>query len=46
MNEVWEFIQTLLSPKSIIEYGGLVLLCIVVFVENGVFFGFFLLATR
>jgi membrane-associated protein len=42
MQEVWEFIQTLLSPKSIIEYGGLVLLCIVVFVESGVFFGFFL----
>lgn len=42
MQEIWEFIQTLLSPKSIIEYGGLVLLCIVVFVENGVFFGFFL----
>ena len=42
MAEVWDFIKTLLNPESIIHYGGLVLLCIVVFVENGVFFGFFL----
>ena len=42
MNEVLDFIKTLLNPESIIHYGGLVLLCAVVFIENGVFFGFFL----
>lgn len=42
MAEVWEFIKTLLNPESIIHYGGLALLCAVVYIENGVFFGFFL----
>ena len=30
------------QPRYIIEYGGLALLLIVVFIENGLFFGFFL----
>ena len=42
MQDLWEFIKTLLNPESIIHYGGLFLLCAVVFIENGVFFGFFL----
>lgn len=42
MADTWDFIKTLLNPETIITYGGLLLVCIVVFVENGVFFGFFL----
>ncbi len=42
MEEVWSFIQTLLNPKSIIEYGGFALLVFVIFAETGLFFGFFL----
>lgn len=42
MADFWEFFQKLLHPESIIQYGGLLLLVIVVFAENGVFFGFFL----
>lgn len=40
--EFWEFIKTLFNPESIIHYGGLSLLLIVLFLENGAFFGFFL----
>ncbi|MBK6774687.1 MAG: VTT domain-containing protein [Flavobacteriales bacterium] len=40
--EIWEFIKTLFNPESIINYGGLTLLLIVLFLENGAFFGFFL----
>ncbi len=32
----------LLQPESIIKYGGVVLLTIIIFVETGLFFGFFL----
>lgn len=39
MNDV---LQTLMSPESIIQYGGILLLLIVIFTENGLFFGFFL----
>jgi len=42
MQQVWEFIQHLVHPKSIIEYGGLTLLLVVIFAETGLFFGFFL----
>lgn len=42
MSETWEFLKTLTDPQSIITYGGLLLVCIIVFIENGVFFGFFL----
>ncbi len=42
MSEIWDSIKTLLDPGTIITYGGLLLVCIVVFIENGVFFGFFL----
>jgi membrane-associated protein len=40
--EAWELFQKLINPESIIHYGGMVLLFVVIFMENGVFFGFFL----
>ncbi len=45
MSEIWEVIQQFFAffqPENIIRYGGLVLLLSVVFIENGLFFGFFL----
>jgi membrane-associated protein len=45
VSEIWQSIQEffgMFQPRSIIEYGGLLLLLTVVFVENGLFFGFFL----
>lgn len=42
MHHIWELLQELLHPKSIIEYGGLTLLLFVIFAETGLFFGFFL----
>lgn len=42
MAEAWEFLKQLVNPESIINYGGIVLLVIVVFAETGLFFGFFL----
>ncbi len=40
--EFWEFFKKLLDPESIIEYGGLALLLIVMFAETGLLDGFFL----
>ena len=40
--EVWEFLKQLTNPESIIKHGGLVLLLIVIFAENGLVVGFFL----
>lgn len=42
MLDASEFFRTLLSPESIIQYGGLILLVFVIFAETGLFFGFFL----
>ncbi|MEX1188576.1 MAG: DedA family protein [Bacteroidia bacterium] len=45
MTEIWSSITeffALFQPRHIIEYGGLILLLTVVFIENGLFFGFFL----
>lgn len=45
MSELWESIQSFFAffqPMHIIQYGGLILLLTVVFIENGLFFGFFL----
>lgn len=39
---MWDFLKTLTDPQSIIQYGGIVLLLIVVFAETGLFIGFFL----
>jgi len=40
--EFWEFLKTLTDPASIISYGGLWLLLIVIFAETGLMIGFFL----
>jgi len=40
--EIWEFIKSLTNPETIIQYGGLVLILLIVFAENGILFGFFL----
>ncbi len=40
--EVWEFLKQLMNPESIIKHGGLLLLLIVIFAENGLVVGFFL----
>jgi membrane-associated protein len=40
--ELWEFIKSLTNPETIIQYGGLVLILLIVFAENGIIFGFFL----
>ncbi len=42
MENLLEFIKTILNPQSIISYGGLALLIFIVFAETGLFFGFFL----
>jgi membrane-associated protein len=45
MDSIIEFFkqfQQLIDPKELITAGGLILILIVVFVENGLFFGFFL----
>jgi membrane-associated protein len=42
MENILEFVKTLLNPQSIIHYGGLALLLFVIFAETGLFFGFFL----
>ncbi|MFM2101500.1 MAG: hypothetical protein RIR05_486, partial [Bacteroidota bacterium] len=39
---MWDAIKTLTNPESIIQYGGIVLLALVIFAETGIFFGFFL----
>lgn len=40
--EVWEFLKQLTNPESIIQHGGLFLLLVVIFAENGLVIGFFL----
>ncbi|MBX9852669.1 MAG: VTT domain-containing protein [Cytophagaceae bacterium] len=42
MESTLEFLQQLLDPAKLIHAGGLLLILIVVFTENGIFFGFFL----
>jgi membrane-associated protein len=45
LNEIWETIKeffVFFQPENIIRYGGLIFLLTVVFIENGLFFGFFL----
>lgn len=38
MESIWDVFK----PQELIEYGGLALVLIIIFLENGVFFGFFL----
>lgn len=42
MNQIVEFFQYLLNSEEIIRTGGLVLITLIIYVENGIFFGFFL----
>ncbi len=42
MDQIVDFFQYLLNSEEIIRTGGLVLITLIVFVENGIFFGFFL----
>lgn len=42
MDKIFEFLKQLVNPESIIHYGGIYLLLLVVFAETGLFVGFFL----
>jgi membrane-associated protein len=42
MDSVLHLFQQLIDPEKLILFGGVTLILIVVFVENGLFFGFFL----
>ena len=45
LNEIWETVKeffVFFQPENIIRYGGLIFLLAIVFIENGLFFGFFL----
>jgi membrane-associated protein len=42
MDPIIDFFQYLLNSEEIIRTGGLVLITLIIFVENGIFFGFFL----
>jgi len=42
MLEYWEIIKGVFNPEYIISHGGLLFVLLVVFVESGLFFGFFL----
>ena len=42
MDQIADFFQYLLNSEEIIRTGGLVLITLIIFVENGFFFGFFL----
>ncbi|WP_234736662.1 DedA family protein [Tellurirhabdus bombi] len=42
MEQITDFFQYLLNSEEIIRTGGLVLIALIIFVENGLFFGFFL----
>ncbi len=42
MDETFDFLKHLVNPESIIYYGGIYLLLLVVFAETGLFVGFFL----
>lgn len=40
--DIINFLQHLLDPEKLIHTGGLILVLVIIFVENGIFFGFFL----
>ena len=42
MHQIIDFFQYLLNSEAIIRTGGLVLITLIILIENGVFFGFFL----
>ena len=39
---MWDFIQSITSPEKILHIGGLALVLIILFAENGIIIGFFL----
>ena len=42
MDSITGFLRFLTDSKEIIQYGGLILVCLIVYAENGLFFAFFL----
>jgi membrane-associated protein len=42
MEDFWSFLKTLTDPQSILHYGGISLLLLVIFAETGLLIGFFL----
>ena len=42
MHQIIDFFQYLLNSEEIIRTGGLILITLIIYVENGLFFGFFL----
>ena len=42
MQTILEFFSNLTNPEWIIQYGGLYIVVLIVFIETGLFFGFFL----
>lgn len=42
MSQIVEFFQYLLNSEEIIRTGGLIVVTLIVYIENGIFFGFFL----
>jgi membrane-associated protein len=42
VQEVEEFFRVIMNSEKLIHYGGLTLLTVIIFLETGVFFGFFL----
>jgi membrane-associated protein len=39
---MWDFIQSITNPEQILHIGGLALVLIILFAENGIIIGFFL----
>lgn len=42
MEEIEDFFRVVMNSEKLIHYGGLTLLVIIIFIETGLFFGFFL----
>lgn len=42
MDDFWSFLKTLTDPQSILQFGGIILLLVVIFAETGLLIGFFL----
>lgn len=42
MNQITEFFQYIMNSEEIIQTGGLIAIVLIVYIENGLFFGFFL----
>ena len=42
IDQIISFFSQLYDVKSLIQWGGLLIICLIVFVETGLFFGFFL----